>query len=135
MRVERDGSGYAVTVTVDEAWLRARSAASVTIDPTITIQPNALSAEFIATCSTCEGYDYGYVWLGTDEYDAYRGAFKFNLADIQAGAAISSAKLGLYQHSDWCIYATADCGATSHTLNLHRMTAAWTDTSRTSAVT
>ena len=135
MRVERSGDGYEVTVTVDEAWLRAPGRRfPVTVDPTITIQPNALSSEFIATCATCEGSDYGYVWLGADDYDSYRGAFKFNLADIPAGAAISSASLGLYQYSDWCIYVTADCGASAHTLNLHRMTAAWTDTSRTSAV-
>jgi hypothetical protein len=87
MSVDQVGGRYEVELAIDEDWLRdPKRRFPVTVDPSITVQPTAKSAEFTATCPGCSGYDWGSVDLGTDDVDAYRGAFQFDLSDIPPGA-------------------------------------------------
>src|SRR5918999_1528164 len=124
---ERDGQ-FEITLRVDPDWLRDDARRfPVTVDPTLILQPSTQTAEFDASCGDCEGWDWGSAWIGPDDYGSpYRSAFQFDLSSIPPSASVSSAKLGLYNQADYCVWTTKPCGADAHTLNVHRMTKAWT---------
>jgi RHS repeat-associated protein len=134
LRVERAPGGFDVELAVDESWLRAEGRRfPVTVDPTITLQPTTRDGNVDVSCGACTVDEWDVIDIGTDDYGAWRGAFQFDLGQIPPGASVSGAKLSLFNPDMYCVYTTTeDCGARSHTLNVHRMTKAWTNNSTTS---
>lgn len=130
MEVKKVGATFSVVVSLDQAWLRSSERRfPVLLDPTITIRPPTQDSTYFANCSgpTCNLFDY-FLQAGTDETIVRRALVQFDLSSVPAGASVTDAKLGLY-HS-YCVTTEsngwgADCTGLSHSLGVHRLTAAW----------
>jgi RHS repeat-associated protein len=116
-------------IVVDSSWLHDPARAyPVTVDPTIALQPEAQDGSW-AVCTGCtSGNNTTTLWVGSDSNSLYRSAVQFSLGGMPAGATVQSASLGLY-YDDSCIAGTGNpqyCNGTSHTIDAHQVTAAWT---------
>ena len=133
--VKKVGGRYAVDLAIDARWLHdADRQFPVYLDPTITIQPPSLDANFIANCAGCTPWDYETIWVGTDS-DTWRGAYKFDLSSIPVGANVTDAQLKSYYTGE-CVYTGSyTCGSTSHAINAHKITSNWSLTTTTSGLT
>ncbi|HZB51759.1 MAG TPA: DNRLRE domain-containing protein, partial [Mycobacteriales bacterium] len=130
LEVRPDGRDLVLTLGLDPAWLRAPGRRfPVELDPTFTVQPDVEDAFF--GMPNYGAYAWPDLYVGTDG-TAWRTAVRFDLAGLPAGA-VTDAKLGLYNTSCiWLGEGTPYCGARAHTLDAHRMTAAWTTASNAS---
>jgi RHS repeat-associated protein len=129
------GGAFLIDLGVDEAWLHdpARQF-PVLLDPTITLQPAQEDATFNGTCAECIPHVLDRVFIGTDNNAAWRAAMKFNLSGTPAVSTITSAKLKLlYDRS--CLDKATSCSSVSQQLNLHKMTAPWSTSSKTNQLT
>ncbi|HYP23538.1 MAG TPA: DNRLRE domain-containing protein [Actinomycetota bacterium] len=135
LEVRKVGGRYAVDLSVDAQWLHDQERQfPVYLDPTITIQPPSLDANFIANCSGCTPWDYETIWVGTDS-DTWRGAYKFDLSSIPVGANVTDAQFKSYYTGE-CVYTGSyTCGSTSHLINAHKITSNWSLTTTTSGLT
>ncbi|HEY5985914.1 MAG TPA: DNRLRE domain-containing protein, partial [Streptosporangiaceae bacterium] len=128
MSVRVRGPAVDVRVSIDRAWLSsAKRVFPVRLDPTITIQPDSQDASFAANCGACTATLGDRLFIGADNSNVWRAALQFDLSSVPAGAAVTNAKLGLYDDG-WCFTSSTGCGF-SHTFEAHRMTAAWNTTS------
>ena len=127
MDVRRASSGYVVELSVDGEWLRAPDRRfPVLLDPTVVLQPSVEDGNWDIRCGTCTGYAGSPIWLGGDEYSRWRGGVKFDLTDVPPGATVNSATLSLWNDVDFCIWTSSGaCSTANHTINVHRMTKAW----------
>jgi RHS repeat-associated protein len=126
--------GLAIEVSVDKDWLAdPKRAFPVLLDPTITINPSAEDASFSALCGNCTATTADHVYTGTTATTVWRGALKFNLA-LPTGATITDAKLKTYFDGRCLAGGSGTCGGVAHQVNLHRMTAAWTASSKTNQI-
>ena len=133
--VTRVAATFVVDLSIEAAWLTASGRQfPVRLDPTITIQPAIQDASFDFGCPSCAGVAGQRLSIGTVALtQKWRSALQFSLADIPAGASVSSAKVKLY-YDGTCLLATPNCGGTSHTIDALRMTTSWSDKSKTSDV-
>jgi RHS repeat-associated protein len=132
--VKRTGATFSVVLSVDVDWLHdPMRAFPVRLDPTITLQPASQTGNFITTCGSCTDTATP-LWIGTDDTDVWRALVQFDLSSIPPGATVTAANLGLWNDSTSCIYVgTGDCELSSHTLEAHRVTKAWNNTTTTSS--
>jgi RHS repeat-associated protein len=131
--VKRSGKTFSVVLSVDAQWLHdpARDF-PVRLDPTITLQPASQTGNFITTCGSCTDTATP-LWIGADDTDVWRALVQFDLSSIPPGATVTSANFGLWNDSTSCVYAgTGDCGVSSHSLEAHKVTKAWNNTTTTS---
>jgi RHS repeat-associated protein len=133
LQVTKDGRDFRVRLSVDPSWLQAPGRRfPVEIDPTLTIQPDVVDANF----TSVPGYlpNVGErLYVGGDPGGSWRPALRFDLSGVPAGVTVSSARLGLFYDGS-CIFVPGVpfCGGTSHLINAHRITAPWsTSTSST----
>lgn len=132
--VAREGDRFVLTTTIDDVWLRAPERRfPVLLDPTLTIQPTVDDANFNAGCATCTPAIQDKVYAGSGTA-TWRGAMQFDLSPVPAGAAVTDARLGLFFERSCITVSTSWCNGTDHTVNLHRMTNAWTRQSVTSEI-
>lgn len=126
IEVARTGSSYAIQLGLDPAWLHASGRAfPVVVDPTITLQPSAMTGNFDVSCATCTDTATP-LWTGVDDTDVWRTLLRFDLSSLPAGSQITNATVGLWNDSANCVPVTnQNCEVSSHTLELHRMTSAW----------
>jgi RHS repeat-associated protein len=123
------GSQLTVMVTADGEWLAdpARKY-PVVIDPTIKIAPTPTESQDTMILSETPTTNYDSSWrlsAGTTETGIARSLLRFPLTGIPAGTPIGSAQLQLY-------YDQHHTGNTqSVTLEAHRATAAWNETTAT----
>jgi RHS repeat-associated protein len=134
--VSRSGGDFQIDLGLDPDWLLdPLRQFPVRVDPSITIQPPFQDASFDFNCSGCTGTTSDRLSIGTGTgvaWQKWRSALQFSLADIPAGASISSAKLKLY-FDGTCITVTGPtCGGTSHQINAYRMTNSWSPSSKVS---
>ncbi|MDQ4124324.1 MAG: DNRLRE domain-containing protein [Actinomycetota bacterium] len=134
MKVTRVGERFAIDLSVDAAWLHDRDRVfPVLVDPSLTIQPSLEDANFNASCATCTPTLRDRNYIGMTDSNAWRTAIQFDLGDIPAGAAqVSDAQLKLYYGN--CIPAASSCSSSSHQLDVHRMTGAWSTSSTTQSL-
>jgi RHS repeat-associated protein len=126
IEVARTGSSYAIRLGVDAAWLHASDRTfPVIVDPTLTLQPAAMTGNFDVSCGACTDTATP-LWTGADDTDVWRTLLRFDLSALPPASQISQATVGLWNDSTGCVPVTGqDCEASSHTLELHRSTAAW----------
>jgi len=133
--VTKAGSVFNVELKVDASWLRdPKRQFPVLVDPTITLQPDTHDASFAATTSSTNYLPYvgDRVYAGTDNTYIWRAAMQFDLSPLPAGISISSAQLALFY--DGYTIGGASNPASSHQLDLHRMTVPWSSSSTTAQV-
>jgi len=137
MAVTRVGGQFAIDIKLDPQWLHDPGRRfPVTLDPTITVQPDTQDAIFVNNCPGCAGYQGDHLVIGTNSKYAYRSAVQFDLSSLPAGQAVASAQLGLFYDAT-CIVAKTFCTGvlgSSHPMDVHRMTAAWSPASTTSQI-
>src|SRR5499427_1071902 len=138
MSVKEGKSGFEVTLSLDQTWLKDPSRQfPVFLDPTITVQPDTLDTSFAADCGGCTGFvdASGRMFIGVSSTHTYREAVQFDLSAIPAGVTINSAKLGVF-YDQACIAISNGkfCAGINHQIDVHRMTAAWSTASTTSSV-
>jgi RHS repeat-associated protein len=132
MTVRNHGTWLDVRVSIDRKWLASPGRVfPVRLDPTIIIGPDTQDGSFAfsAGCGGCTPYVADRLYAGTDSAYAWRPALQFDLSAIPAGAAVTSAQLGLY-YDGYCLYV---CG-NAHALEVHRMTAPWSAATTSSQV-
>jgi RHS repeat-associated protein len=136
LAVTRVGDVFQLDLSVNGTWLRAPGRQfPVRLDPTITIQPTIQDASFDFGCLGCAGVSSDRLSIGTVGLSTkWRSALQYSLADIPAGASVSSAKLKLY-FDGTCLIATGTCGGTSHQIDALRITNSWSPSSKTSQIT
>jgi len=133
IQVTRQQSKFAIDLAIDSKWLHSSQRIfPVQLDPTISIQPDSQDAYFHGNVPSDPGFvdSTGYIHVGDSDAHYDWGAVQFSLSSIPANAQISKATLGLY-YEGHCIATTNPCGGTTHTLEAHRMTAAWSPSSQT----
>src|SRR5262252_4233651 len=138
MSVKEGTSGFEVTLSLDQTWLKDPSRQfPVFLDPTITVQPDTLDTSFAADCGGCTGFvdASGRMFIGVSSTHTYREAVQFDLSAIPAGVTINSASLGVF-YDQACIQISNGkfCASINHQIDVHRMTAAWSTASTTSSV-
>src|SRR5260370_20598887 len=127
------GANFVTDLAIDPAWFKnAERVLPVELDPTISIQPDSQDAYFHGNVPTDTGFldNNGMMHIGDSDAHYDWSAVQFSLSSIPANAQISSASLGLF-YNGYCISTTNPCGGTTHTLEAHRMTAAWSPGSQT----
>src|SRR5207302_1308015 len=86
-------------------------------------------------CPSCKGVTGDRLSIGVSNIGVpgptWRAALQFNLADIPAGASVSSANLKLY-FDGTCVGIGPACGGTSHQIDALRMTSSWSPKSKSS---
>jgi RHS repeat-associated protein len=131
LKVTRAGASFAVELSFDPRWLRDPARRfPVLLDPTILIQGTSQYGNFDFNCPTCTPLVDDRVRIGSSATEIWRPALQFNLAAVPAGATVTDARLGLY-YDGKCVMA---CAPSSHQLDLHRMTAAWSTSTTTAGV-
>ncbi len=131
--VTKAGGNFVIDLAIDPAWFKnAKRVFPVELDPTISIQPDSQDAYFHGNVPTDTGFldNNGMMHIGDSDAHYDWSAVQFSLSSIPANAQISSASLGLF-YNGYCISTTNPCGGTTHTLEAHRMTAAWSPGSQT----
>src|SRR5439155_10207454 len=74
-----------------------------------------------------------FLHIGDSDANIDRATYQFDLSTLPTGVSISQAQLGLY-YNGYCIDTTIPCGQ-YHTIEAHRMTSIWDDSSTTSQLT
>ena len=146
MSVQRGKDGFDLTLSLDQSWFKDRARQfPVYLDPSFTIQPDAMDAIFDNNCGGCASlFGGGNYRLGLGNfqhciplqgcsYSANRSAIQFDLSAIPAGATISTANLRLFwdQVCDPSGNRGGTCDAGAN-IEAHLMTAAWSPSSTTS---
>ncbi|HKN50970.1 MAG TPA: DNRLRE domain-containing protein, partial [Amycolatopsis sp.] len=135
LSVSRQGSSFSIDLTVDSAWLHdSRRHFPVLVDPTLTVQPDTQDADFTWNQPTYSPWLGASIPMGTDSTNTWRPGVQFDLSSIPAGASVTGASLGLYYNGYCLATANPGCPNTSHTVDVHRMTAAWNTSSTTSQI-
>jgi hypothetical protein len=127
--VFRLGKGFGVDLSVNLKWLRhPKREFPIELDPTILIQSGTDDASFAYGCSPpCTGVaSGGELWVGTTATRAWRAAVRFDLGDLPEGADVTAATMNLY-FTGSCVLGA--CGGSSHTLDAHLLTEAWSPAS------
>ena len=115
---------FNLDLSVDAGWLRSpQRRFPVALDPTFLIQPDSTDATFFGTCPTCVGAQWPELWIGTGASTAYRAAVRFDLSAVPVGARVDTAELGAR------VVAGIVGTATTHGVDAHRITSAWTTSS------
>jgi RHS repeat-associated protein len=123
------GGEFQLDLTIDAVWLHSSSRIfPVLLDPTFVIQPDAVDRTFYA-CSGCGGFGGNYLYIGTDNNNAYRAGLKFDLSSIPMGAVVNGAQLIVTTDNVISI----SNPASSHQIDAHRITSAWDTSSSTPA--
>ncbi|HVD47847.1 MAG TPA: DNRLRE domain-containing protein, partial [Candidatus Limnocylindria bacterium] len=133
LTVAKVGSDFSIDLSVDAAWLKNTNRAfPVELDPTLSIQPDSQDAYFHGNAPTDTGThdNNGMIHIGDSSSHYDWSAVQFGLSSIPANAQISSASLGLF-YNGYCISPPTSCGGSTHTIEAHRMTAAWSPSSQT----
>ncbi|WP_020608208.1 DNRLRE domain-containing protein [Actinokineospora enzanensis] len=127
--VEQHGADVTITVAADPAWLAdpARHY-PVVIDPTIKIEPNAVTAQdaqiWSDTPDRADGASYQ-LSVGTDDSGVARSLVKFDTSVVPAGTSLTAAKLRMYYDNE--LYTNAN----DVTTEARRITAPWVENSVT----
>ncbi|MEV1166985.1 DNRLRE domain-containing protein [Nonomuraea sp. NPDC049784] len=121
-----------ITVSADQAWLTdpARQY-PVVIDPTIKISPTPSVSQDTMIVSDSPDTNYDESWrlsTGTSSVGVSRSLLKFPLTGVPSGTKIDSAQLQVYWDQD---IPTSTGTTYDVTLEAHRATAAWEETSAT----
>jgi RHS repeat-associated protein len=115
---------FTLDLSVDADWLRSpQRRFPVELDPTFVIQPDTTDATFFPTCPTCTGAQWPELWIGTGASTTYRAAMQFDLSAVPVGARVDTATLGTR------IVAGIVGNSSTHRIDAHRVTAAWTTSS------
>ncbi|MGH2753913.1 MAG: DNRLRE domain-containing protein, partial [Actinomycetota bacterium] len=140
LAVKGGGREFELELSIDPSWLRAPERQfPVLLDPTITIQPASEDASYAANCANCYPTTDDFVYIGADNSDVWRAALKFDLGDVPLGADVTDARLKLY-FDQWCTLDDPDidqpdlCSGTTHQLDAHKMTGAWSTSTKTSGL-
>ncbi|MEJ7567752.1 MAG: DNRLRE domain-containing protein [Gaiellaceae bacterium] len=142
LNIERTGQRLTLELSLDAKWLQAAERRfPVSLDPTILIQPPSQAVDFYAPCPSydpdCLVYVRDRLWVGTNDTSASRSALRFDLSAMPANADVNSAKLDAYFIGE-CVYTNAAggaCPATSHQIDVHRMTVPWSEGNATTLTT
>lgn len=137
MSVQQVAGSFLIDLRLDPAWLADPTRRfPVYLDPTIEIRPPTEDANFKADQPSSTPGLNSRLYLGASDNHIYRPALIFSLGDIPAGVQVTDAQLRLY-HDTYCLSVDSGlhCNGTSHTINLHRITSAWSSSSTTSQVT
>ena len=122
LTVQPGGTGLLVTLALDGGWLRAPGRVfPVHLDPSITIQPH----QYHASWPTSGGSAVADIRVGSSASATYRAGVQFSLSSVPPNVQVNSATLGMY-FNRVCIVSTTTPCANSHTVDVHRMTSAWT---------
>ncbi|MFB4278558.1 DNRLRE domain-containing protein [Nonomuraea sp. MTCD27] len=121
-----------LTVTADQAWLAdpARQY-PVVIDPTIRIAPTPSVSQDTMIVSDSPDTNFDGSWrlsTGTSSVGVSRSLLKFPLTGVPSGTRIDSAQLQVYYDQD---IQTSTGASNNVTLQAHRATAAWDETTAT----
>jgi len=120
---------FQLDLAIDAIWLHSASRTfPVLLDPTFVIQPDAVDRTFYA-CSGCGGFGGNYLYIGTDNNNAYRAGLKFDLSSIPMGAVVNGAQLIVTTDN----VINISNPASSHQIDAHRITSAWDTSSSTPA--
>jgi hypothetical protein len=113
----------------------ARPAAHGASVNTITIQPSGEDTT-VESLPNYIPYTAERLLIGGGGTLSWRAALHFDLSALPAGVQITGAQLGLY-FDGYCLSPPGRpiCGGTSHQLDVHRATAAWTPTTVSDRVT
>ncbi|MGP4083488.1 golvesin C-terminal-like domain-containing protein [Streptomyces sp. KR55] len=126
-KLTRDGKSWKLTVTPSAKWLAAKDRQyPVKIDPTITIAPDASSAQDTMVLSEFPTANYATSWKlsagRTSNGYISRSLIYFPLSAIPSGTTIDSARLEMY-------FDQVHAGeANDVTMEVHRATGSWTET-------
>ncbi len=126
LQVVQDGRDLVATLSLDAAWLHAPGRRfPVHLDPTMSLQPDVEDASFV-TLANYLPYVSDRLFIGSD-VNNWRAALQFDLGALPTDAQVTAASLGLY-FDGHCIAASGVpfCGGTSHPMDVHRLTSAWT---------
>ena len=129
LSVRQQGRDLLVTLGLDREWLRAPGRRfPVQLDPTITIQPDVEDASFVNKAGFLP-FVSDRLFIGTTDA-GWRAALRFDLAAVPPAVQVTNAQLGLY-FDGVCIAVSGVpfCGGTSHQMDAHRLTSAWTTSS------
>ncbi|WP_351234465.1 DNRLRE domain-containing protein [Streptomyces sp. NPDC002133] len=129
------GKGWRLTVVPDAKWLAAPERQyPVAIDPTVRVMGPADGAQDTMIASQAPTFNYNDndgagtrypLNVGTNAFGTIRSLVQFPVTSIPAGTKIDSAQLSLYYDK------THTTNANSVTIEAHRATAAWSETSAT----
>ena len=135
LKVTPDKGSFRIDLQLDPIWLRDPARVfPVFVDPTITIQPDTQDAYFHGNVPTDTGLAGGdashllHIGDSTSHFDW--SALQFDMGAIPTGAQITAASLGLY-YNGYCISPANACAGSTHAIEAHRMTAAWSPSSQT----
>ncbi|MCK2217509.1 DNRLRE domain-containing protein [Actinomadura sp. ATCC 31491] len=121
-----------ITVTADRAWLTDPARRyPVVIDPTIRISPTPSVSQDTMIVSDSPDTNYEGSWrlsTGTSSSGVSRALLKFPLPGVPSGTRIDSAQLQVYYDQD---LPTSTGTSNTVTLEAHRATAAWDETTAT----
>ncbi|TYB50915.1 DNRLRE domain-containing protein [Nonomuraea sp. PA05] len=121
-----------ITVTADQAWLADPARRyPVVIDPTIKIAPTPSVSQDTMIVSDSPGTNFDGSWrlsTGTSSVGVSRALLKFPLTGVPSGTKIDSAQLQVYYDQD---IQTSTGVSNNVTLEAHRATAAWDETTAT----
>jgi RHS repeat-associated protein len=128
-KLVRDGKSWLIKVTPDARWLAAKARRyPVTIDPTITITPDAATSQDTMVLSDQPAVNFNNTWklsAGKTDTGIARSLIKFPLNEIPAGTKIDSARLEMYYDQ------AHTTNANDVTIEAHRATGAWDESTAT----
>jgi YD repeat-containing protein len=115
-----NGSGWTVTLSVEEDWLRtALARGSVTIDPTVELQGATKDCALTSDTPSLSFCSDDQLWIGWSGDHDHHALIKWDLSAVPQDAVALWGDIGLYQPGDWGI-------PVSKQLTLHRVTRDWT---------
>lgn len=125
LAVTRAGGEFELELSLDEAWLTSPERRfPVTLDPTITIQPDVEDASWAVNYPGNFPNVDTRLWLGADSNYQWRPGVQFDLGSIPSGAVVTDAQLRLF-YDGFCFTVGSGCPATTHQFDAHRMTNPW----------
>jgi RHS repeat-associated protein len=133
LQVVQQGDGYAALLSVDPTWLAGLGGRyPVFVDPTVTLQPaanaNNYDAGFAVNVSNAAANVGTFLPIGTDSSNTWRSAVRFDVSSL-TGMSVTQANLQLYYNGACISTSSPGCPNTSHQVDVHRMTGAWTTSS------
>jgi hypothetical protein len=127
--VRQQGDMVQVSVHADPAWLASPGRRwPVVIDPTVKIAPTPSQSQDVMLLSTSPTSNFegnGRLSVGTTSTGIARSLIKFDLSTIPANTALSTAQLQLHYDQ------TFTRNDTAVTIETHRMTLAWAESTAT----